>query len=179
MTAPALEFSHPGMVFVYLPLFVYSFACKLFLWFGLNRPKRATLSSIPGPKLARWTRFWIVKTLASGDSAEIFVAVNKRYGRFPWSLNSPYSLLPGPLARIGPNHLLTNDPTVTRRILGARSGYSRGPWFDSLRIDPRTPNIVSERDEKKHARLRYKLAGSVRNSIDAYPTLGVLRGREH
>lgn len=69
----------------------------------------------------------------------------------------------GPLARIGPNHLLTSDPSLTRKILAARSGYTRGPWFDSLRIDPHTPNIVSERDEKKHTRLRYKLSSSVRS----------------
>lgn len=82
----------------------------------------------------------------------------------------------GPLARIGPNHLLTNDPTVTRKILDAKSGYTRGPWFDSLRIDPRTTNIVSERDKKKHARLRFKLAGSVRNTIDASSNLECWEG---
>lgn len=42
--------------------------------------QRNTLSTVPGPKLASFTRLWIVKTLASGRSAQIFVDVNKRYG---------------------------------------------------------------------------------------------------
>ena len=67
----------------------------------------------------------------------------------------------GSLARIGPNHLMTSDPDLIRRILAARSGYSRGPWFDSLRIDPQVSNIVAERDEKKHNRLKFKLAAGV------------------
>ena len=67
----------------------------------------------------------------------------------------------GKLARIGPNHLITSDPTTTRDILAARSKYTRGPWFDSIRIDPNTSNIVSERDTKKHSILRHKLAASV------------------
>lgn len=67
----------------------------------------------------------------------------------------------GPLARIGPNHVITDDPEITRRILTVRSGYVRGPWFDSVRIDPHIPNIVSERDVKKHSKIRAKLAPSV------------------
>lgn len=58
---------------------------------------------------------------------------------------------------------MTSDPDVIRRILAARSGYSRGPWFDSLKIDPNVSHIVSERDEKKHNRLKYKLSASVRS----------------
>lgn len=65
------------------------------------------------------------------------------------------------MARIGPNHILTDDPETVRRILAARSGYVRGPWFDSVRIDPHIPNIVSERDVRKHRDIRSKLAPSV------------------
>jgi hypothetical protein len=67
----------------------------------------------------------------------------------------------GPVARIGPNNVITDDPDTTRHILAARSGYVRGPWFDSVRIDPNIPNIVSERDIKKHSKIRAKLAPSV------------------
>ncbi|KAI9717488.1 MAG: hypothetical protein M1828_007188 [Chrysothrix sp. TS-e1954] len=66
----------------------------------------------------------------------------------------------GSLARIGPNHLITSDPRLTRKILATHSRYTRGPWFDSIRIDPYVANIVSERDEKKHDALRYKLSAS-------------------
>ena len=70
----------------------------------------------------------------------------------------------GPLARIGPNNLITNDLDLIRKILDSRSGYTRAPWFDSIRIDPHVPNIVSERDSKKHNRLRIKLSPGVKAS---------------
>jgi hypothetical protein len=70
-------------------------------------------------------------------------------------------VIPGSVARIGPNHVITDDPEITRRILAARSGYVRGPWFDSIRIDPHLTNIVSERDVKIHSKIRAKLAPSV------------------
>lgn len=60
--------------------------------------------------------------------------------------------------RIGPNRVITDDPDVTRQLLYARSGYVRGPWFDSIRTDPYVPNIVSERDIKRHDKIRAKLA---------------------
>ncbi|KAI0977109.1 putative benzoate 4-monooxygenase cytochrome P450 [Xylaria arbuscula] len=64
----------------------------------------------------------------------------------------------GPIARIGPNHLVTNDPNVFRIILGAHSRYQRGPWFDSLRIDPNRSNLITDRDRAHHEMLRSKLA---------------------
>ena len=38
------------------------------------------LQTIPGPFWAAYTRLWLCMTLASGDSARIFVDVNKKYG---------------------------------------------------------------------------------------------------
>lgn len=102
------------------------------------------LADYPGPPIAAYSRLWICRVIASGDSAQRFVDVNKTYG---------------PIARIGPNHLLTDDPQLVRRILAARSHYTRGPWFDSIRIDPQTTNIVSERDTGKHNHLRHQMSG--------------------
>ncbi|KAL2450600.1 Cytochrome P450 monooxygenase ABA1 [Exophiala dermatitidis] len=101
------------------------------------------LASIPGPWWAAYTRLWLCKTIASGDSARLFTEVNKKFG---------------PIARIGPNHLITDDPDVTKRILAARSHYTRGPWFDAIKIDPHVPNIVSERHTGKHNHLRHRMS---------------------
>lgn len=108
----------------------------------VNRFKH--LSEYPGPWIAAYTRLWICRVIGSGNSAQLFVEVNKKYG---------------PIARIGPNHLMTSDPVLVRRILAARSHYTRGPWFDSIRIDPKTTNIVSERDTGKHNHLRHQMSG--------------------
>ncbi|KAI9649331.1 hypothetical protein NHQ30_001903 [Ciborinia camelliae] len=130
---------------VFAPLFLIIVGLKLRFWLKILYRQISPLSLIPGPRFAAWSRFWIVKTLASGKSAEIFVKVNSYYGS---------------LARIGPNHLITDDPATIQRILGVRSGYTRGPWFDSIRIDPNIPNIVSQRDSEEHRNLRHKLAAS-------------------
>ncbi|KAL9639808.1 MAG: hypothetical protein Q9204_000948 [Flavoplaca sp. TL-2023a] len=82
-------------------------------------------------------------TLASEDSPNRYIAVNDQYG---------------PLARIGPNHLLTNDPETFRRILMARSKYERGPWFDSLRLDPNRANLITEKNTARHSTLRSQMA---------------------
>lgn len=40
------------------------------------------LSTIPGPRWASYTRLWLCKTIASGDSAQVFVNVNKKHGSY-------------------------------------------------------------------------------------------------
>ena len=150
-----------AIFFLYIPFVVLAVIVKLVFWIRVFYRQRGSLSEVPGPKWAAFSRLWLVKVLASGRSSEIFVTINKRYGNVIPIIMSVILIPEGSLARIGPNSLMTSDPEVTRRILAARSGYLRGPWFDSLRIDPQTPNIVSERDERKHNRLKYKLSASV------------------
>lgn len=93
MAFPYLGYSHLHILGLYVPLLALILIYKVVLWFDVLHLRRATLSSIPGPKWAAWTRFWMVKTLASGDSAEIFVQVNERYGKIPSTINSPYLLV--------------------------------------------------------------------------------------
>lgn len=110
------------------------------------------LREFSGPWWAAYTRVWISKTIASADSAQILVETNENYGS---------------VARIGPNHLVTSDPAIARRILAVGSKWRRGPWFDAIRIDPRVPNIVSERDPHKHNTMRRKMsAGYAGKDID-------------
>jgi hypothetical protein len=63
--------------------------------------------------------------------------------------------------RIAPNSILISDPDTTREVLAVGSKFKRGPWFDSLRLDASTSNVVSERDPKKHQQLRAMLAPGV------------------
>ncbi|KAJ2998449.1 hypothetical protein NUW58_g314 [Xylaria curta] len=101
------------------------------------------LRGFSGPWWAAYSRLWLCKTLASTNSAQVFVDINKKYGS---------------IARIGPNHLLIDDPDLTRTILAVGSKWRRGPWFDAIRIDPRVPNIVSERDPRKHNAMRRRMS---------------------
>jgi hypothetical protein len=67
----------------------------------------------------------------------------------------------GPLARIGPNLLVTDDVELLRHMSAARSPYSRSDWYDGMRLDPKVNNVISERNDKRHNALRAKLASGV------------------
>lgn len=64
----------------------------------------------------------------------------------------------GSLARIGPNDLVTSDPSVVRRILSVRSPYTRSDFYDGMRTEPGVDSILSQRDDEKHNILRTKMA---------------------
>jgi hypothetical protein len=67
----------------------------------------------------------------------------------------------GPLARIGPNLLVTNDYEVVRRICAVRSRYVRDEWFVASRFDPPNDHVASTIDERRHSELRAKLSVGV------------------
>jgi hypothetical protein len=132
---------HPSYLPSFATLLLLSILAGYLITKTINRFRH--LADYEGPSIAAYTRLWICQVIASGNSAQTFVDVNKKYGS---------------IARIGPNHLLTDDPELVRRILAARSHYTRGPWFDSIRVDPEITNIVSERDTGKHNHLRHQMS---------------------
>lgn len=67
-----------------------------------------------------------------------------------------------------------------RRVLAVDSQYNRGPWFDSLRLDPFLTNVVSERDLNKHQKLRSVLSHGVMLTqifIALYANISKLSGK--
>ena len=58
-----------GILMLVLVLFVSAIAAKF-----------SRLGGVPGPFWAAYSRLWLVRTLASGESANVFVDVNKTYG---------------------------------------------------------------------------------------------------
>jgi hypothetical protein len=60
--------------------------------------------------------------------------------------------------RLGPNELVTNDPTVLRRMSAVRSPYRRSAWYDGVRLEPEYDSMFSERNEERHNALRSKAA---------------------
>lgn len=123
-------------------LSVASIFAKLTLWLSLLFKWNFPLSEVPGPNAAAWTRLWLIKTLYSGRWAEELVNLHKQYG---------------PIVRIGPQHVIISDPKSIRKVLAAGSKYTRGPWFDTLRLHPKRANVISERNPEKHQQLRQVL----------------------
>lgn len=63
----------------------------------------------------------------------------------------------GSLIRIGPNHLLTDDPEVLRKMSTVRSPYRRSIWYDGMRLEHDYLHVLSERNENRHNNLRAKM----------------------
>lgn len=67
----------------------------------------------------------------------------------------------GPIARVGPNHLVTDDPDLMKRVLNVRTEYRRSEWYDGMRFNPASNNVLSWRDETEHFNLRSKMSAGV------------------
>lgn len=76
----ALPLGQVGAKIPWVPLLIFCIVCRFLIWTRDLYVQHQALSSIPGPGWAAWTRLWIVKTLASGESAQKFVEVNQHYG---------------------------------------------------------------------------------------------------
>jgi hypothetical protein len=80
--------------------------------------------------------------------------------------NAADLLVLGSLVRIGPNDLITSDPEILKTMGAPRSPYRRSDWYKALRVD--RENILSERDEDRHAKLRNKMAAGVSCAHELY-----------
>jgi hypothetical protein len=67
----------------------------------------------------------------------------------------------GPIARIGPNDLITSDPNLVKHMYSVRSQYRRSSWYRGMRFDPSKDNLLSLRNEDDHRDLRAKMAAGV------------------
>ncbi|KAJ8128706.1 hypothetical protein O1611_g4928 [Lasiodiplodia mahajangana] len=100
------------------------------------------LRHIPGPALASISSLWMVKKSLTGAFHQHLRHVAEEYG---------------PLARIGPNELLSTDPDVLRMMSGVRSSYTKGVFYETGRITPNQDNVVSLRNDDEHRALRAKM----------------------
>ena len=101
------------------------------------------LRHIKGPALRAWTYFPIMKTIISARMWEVYKDINKQYG---------------PLARIGPNVLLTDDPDIIRRMSAVRSPYRRSGWYGAMKLNPYEDSMFSMRDTAAHDKLKHRCA---------------------
>nr|XP_036581321.1 cytochrome P450 [Colletotrichum truncatum]KAF6789589.1 cytochrome P450 [Colletotrichum truncatum] len=62
----------------------------------------------------------------------------------------------GPLVRTGPGYVVTHDPEVVRKVMGARSTYGKHPWWKGARSHPTEDSILSTLDIKKHDDIKAK-----------------------
>lgn len=77
----------------------------------------------------------------------------------PQSWIRPDYIVLGPLARIGPNDLLTSSPDLVFRINAVRSPYTKTEWFyGGFRFEKGRDNVISQVNEQMHEKQRRRLA---------------------
>ncbi|KAK1958645.1 hypothetical protein LY78DRAFT_369855 [Colletotrichum sublineola] len=48
-----------------------------------------------------------------------------------------------------------------KHMLNVRTEYKRSNWYDAMRFDPGRDNVLSERNNKRHTKLRSQMAAGV------------------
>ncbi|KAK6430209.1 hypothetical protein LTR95_013639 [Oleoguttula sp. CCFEE 5521] len=118
-------------------------AFVLFLAIGAVVNKRK-LRQFNGPPLAGYSRIWLFWQSVNGRLARVQFAAIKKHGS---------------VARIGPNLLITDDADIIKHMSAPGSRWTRSPWYDGVRLDPRYDTVFSTRSEKHHADLRSREIG--------------------
>jgi len=109
-----------------LSVFLYA-TSAVYAWWRLRH--------IPGPRLASFSYLWGFLKIREGKIDRVLIESQRKYG---------------PVMRIGPNEVMVYDPETLWRINNVRSAYTRGGWYQSLRMDPSGESILSEPDTARH-----------------------------
>ncbi|KAI1874386.1 hypothetical protein JX265_004594 [Neoarthrinium moseri] len=100
------------------------------------------LSHVPGPFIASITSLWAYRSISRLRFHQTAEDLQKRYGK---------------IVRITPTDVLISDPDNLWRINSARSSYTRGNWYGSIRFNPYGDSVFSELDTAKHDKRKAKL----------------------
>lgn len=118
-----------------LGLFVVWYTVSAFFtWYRLRH--------IPGPFLASFSYLWMAKSILLGTLEQDFSQL-RRYG---------------PLVRTGPNSIVTNDPSILRKIAAARTKYTKHEWFAAATFSPWHRTVITILDNFNHDKLKAKTA---------------------
>ncbi|KAK3937750.1 cytochrome P450 [Diplogelasinospora grovesii] len=115
----------------------YFLTSSFYSWYRLRH--------VPGPFLASISYLWLARVAKSGKQFWVYRDMYNKYG---------------PLIRVGPNELTTDDPEVLRRIAGVRSAYGRDPWYLAARFDPYHDNVFTMLNVEAHDKFKAKIAGA-------------------
>ncbi|TDZ54681.1 Cytochrome P450 monooxygenase lolP1 [Colletotrichum trifolii] len=101
------------------------------------------LKAFRGPVSSGWSEAWHAWAILSFKSHLKYDEVCKKYG---------------PIARVGPNDLVTSSPELLIHMNSVRSSYTRTEWFYRACRHGEKDHVFSELDEERHKLLRSKMA---------------------
>ncbi|CAN9287354.1 unnamed protein product [Alternaria alternata] len=88
---------------------------------------------------APFSYYWLGRTTYSGRQYWVLRNLHAKYG---------------PLVRIGPNEVLTDDPNVLRTVSSTRSNYARSDWYHAGRFNPYRDNLFTIIDPGAHKKAK-------------------------
>ncbi|KAF7557325.1 hypothetical protein G7Z17_g855 [Cylindrodendrum hubeiense] len=94
---------------------------------------------------AHFSYLWLAKTTYSGRQYWVHRELHRKLG---------------PLVRIGPNEILTDDPDIIREISSVRSSYARAEWYLTGRFNPYHDNIFTLLDPSVHQKAKLRTGGT-------------------
>lgn len=100
------------------------------------------LRHIPGPLLAKFSYLWLARLALSGKQYETHLELNKKYG---------------PIVRVGPYEVLTDDLELLRKVNGTKSLYAKGASYSGSRLNPWHESLFMMRDPIAHDKMKAKL----------------------
>ncbi|KAH7207756.1 cytochrome P450 [Fusarium oxysporum] len=100
------------------------------------------LPHIPGPLLAKFSYLWLARLALSGKQYETHLELNKKYG---------------PIVRVGPYEVLTDDLELLRKVNGTKSLYAKGASYSGSRLNPWHESLFMMRDPIAHDKMKAKL----------------------
>lgn len=104
------------------------------------------LRHIPGPFLASFSYLWLAKVARSARQYYVYRDLCKQYG---------------PLVRVGPNELTTDNPEVLRRMAAARGSYGRDVWYQGAKFNPYHDAIFTLMEQSAHQERKSKIVGGL------------------
>ncbi|KAK8050652.1 Fumagillin dodecapentaenoate synthase [Apiospora phragmitis] len=127
-----------GIALVALAAFVLCYGAQAVVtWYRLRH--------IPGPFLASFSYLWLGKVTRSTRQWYIYRDLPEQYG---------------PLVRVGPNELSTDDPEIIRKISAVRSPYGKDSWYMGSRFNPYGDTMFTTLDVAAHDKQKAKTASA-------------------
>ncbi|KAM0425684.1 hypothetical protein ACHAPT_008931 [Fusarium lateritium] len=102
----------------------------------------SSLRKVPGPFLAKLTRVWEIKKLATGNIHGIMIDLHKIHG---------------PIVQIAPNRYDFNTPGAVKAIYRIGNAFAKSHYYDPFGT-PAFKNLMNALDNKDHATMRRQVA---------------------
>lgn len=99
-------------------------------------------AKVPGPFLAKFTRFWELRILWGGGYIEKMIDLHAQYG---------------PVVRLAPNRFSFDTPEAQRAVYAIGAGMNKASFYEGSG-DPNRMNLFNMTDEKEHSIRKRKVA---------------------